>query len=140
MGGDGGGSDTSVLDAQKAEDARKAGLRQKLNEMFGIDAPKGPAPTPDQFRAPATTALDGESTVSVPGAVDDAAYKAALDSYNASGTDPVAQAARDQMAKEEQDLADSTRSYYTEDLGHTYAGAKRRNTFALADRGLLGGS
>lgn len=59
--------------------------------------------------------------------------------YGIGGEDPEAMAARQQMEAEERQLADSTRGFYGEDLKYNYDRARRNNTFALADRGLLGG-
>jgi len=91
--GDGGLSAAS--DAQKAEEDRKAGLRKRINQIYGID--------------------DGTD-------------------------DPVAKAARDSMAAEENTLGGATRNFYDEQLQHDTEKAFRNNRFALADRGTLGGS
>lgn len=97
MGGDGGGDggDGGFAERQQAEEARKGGLRKRINSLYGLD--------------------DGEDPAT-------------------------AEAARKQLTAEEEKLAGSTRGFYAEDLKHTYDRAKRSNTFALADRGLLGGS
>lgn len=57
-----------------------------------------------------------------------------------SGSDPLAKASRDFMAKSENELGDSTRSFYNDQLQHASEQAFRKNRFALADRGTLGGS
>ena len=148
MGGDGGGDGGASASIQ-AEEARKAALRARINQLYGIATPGGgaTAPTREQFTkggTPAGWVASGDTgyeTPAVAGSFDQAAYDKAMADFSAQGgADGVANSAAAQMAKEEQDLADSTRSFYSEDLKHTYDRAKRRNTFALADRGLLGGS
>lgn len=194
MGGSEGGSssvstsaDDVVASREKTEQDRKAKLRTRINQLYGIDDPdytRGAAPKKEDFKSSGTglpvlgktytpvvgkgsdeyeaykqrlidqgfnsvSAADvaaaqyGEppATWDFGGAVDDTGYQAALDKWNAgTDVDPKAQAARDALKKEETDLSKSTRDFYTEDLEHTYKKAKRNNTFALADRGLLGGS
>ncbi len=58
--------------------------------------------------------------------------------YGLGGDEESAKAAA-QLTDEEGKLAGATRGFYEEDLKHSYDRAKRSNTFALADRGLLGG-
>lgn len=149
MGGDGGGGDGGASANIQAEEARKTALRARINQLYGIATPGGgaTAPTREQFTTGGRAATwvpsgdTGYETPAVEGTLDQAAYDKAMADFNAQGgADGVANSAAAQMAKEEQDLADSTRNFYSEDLKHTYDRAKRRNTFALADRGLLGGS
>lgn len=93
MGGDKGGGDDGFAARQQAEEARKTGLRSRINSLYG---------------------LGGEE-------------------------DTVSKDAQAQLDTEEKTLSDANRGFYSEDLQHTYDRAKRKNTFALADRGLLGG-
>lgn len=129
MGGDsGGGGEGAILQSQKAEEARKNALRSKLNSFYGIDAP---------YTAPDTNKFTTYDENGMP-YLDSEAYEKA-DAAARLG-DPVAASAREQLEKEEADLEKSNRDYYTEDLEHSFKKAGRQNRFALADRGLLGGS
>lgn len=155
MGGDP-GVDTSVLDHQRGEEERKSALRSKLSSLYGIDSPVA-LPDKEKFRTGGTGApiltydasgrdyqIDPNEPMygTKPGGspiYDEDAYGAAVAKAQEAG-DPVAKAARSQMAEEEDKLAKGSRDYYEEDLAHTFGKAERANRFALADRGLLGGS
>lgn len=136
MGGDGGG-DGGFADRQKAEESRKIGLRQRINSLYGYGS--GGAMTVDRakFTTPSMIVADETGPQQQPETFDQAGYDAAVAA--GAGTDAEAAAARAAMSKEETDLANANRNFYSEDLQHSYAKAKRNNTFALADRGLLGG-
>lgn len=135
----GGGSDNSFSERQDAEEARKTALRSKINRMYGYDAVDA-APTKKKFQTtPDVISSDDAGNVrQTPGMVDDDAFARAVEDYNKSGAE--AQVARDAMAKEEAELSAANRAFYSEDLKHSYDRAERNNRFALADRGLLGGS
>lgn len=161
MGGGGEGGDGGVGERLQSEEARKRGLRNRISQLYGYDADKGPAPTREKFTSkkmvtPSTEGLTlqsdegGQNWVDAQGRIvdlgapverdvfDEEGYNKALGDYNAA--DDVAAAARGELQSEEDKLAGSTRDFYGEDLKHTYDRAKRNNTFALADRGLLGGT
>lgn len=54
--------------------------------------------------------------------------------------DPTVKAAQDELAKEQGDVGDATKSYYTDQLNRGYTAAERNTRFNLARQGLLGGS
>lgn len=147
MGGDGGGGgDDGFAARQVAEEARKAGLRAKINQLYGIGDAGATSVDRSKFVIPAKAGemvLDPQNGEGggyrehggAPEGFDQPGYDAALAAARNSGNQVAAQ-----MTGEEKRLADATRSFYAEDLKDNYDKAKRRNTFALADRGLLGGS
>lgn len=141
MGGDEGG-DGGASAAQQQEEQRKAALRAQINQLYGIDN-TGAAPTADQFSTPSSIVHgdDGVPDREMGGVLDEDAFNKAMANWNAAGgTDPVAKAARDFQTQSEKSLSDSTRSFYNDQLEHASQAAFRKNKFALADRGTLGGS
>lgn len=161
MGGEeGGGGDGGFSQRQQAEEDRRTALRTRINQLYGIDDPAAVQrePTREQFTTGATpeqqavqprddTAGGGAMVAGTPyrpanpGTFDRAAFDAAMAAFRSSDpSDPTARAARTQMTSEENRLSDAGRTFWQEDLRHTYDRAARNNRFALADRGLLGGS
>jgi len=124
----GGGGDSGAN--QRAEEARKAALRQRIDSLYGI-APGGsrPAPVAPSGGGGFSKVLSNAMNAQVP------AQAAAYDANTAAASD-----AATQMADEQTKLADSTRGYYTDQLARSFGVAERNTRFNLARQGLMGGS
>lgn len=156
MGGGDGGGDRSALNYQIEEQNRKEQLRRAFNRQFGT-ADESLAPTAEQFTTkrlagtqPTYTTYAGEhGAEQVPtggyenlyeDVVDQPGLDKAKEAWRGAGGDPVAAAARAQLAGEEATLEGSTRDYYTEQMRRATERAERLNRFRLADMGQMGSS
>ncbi len=137
----GGGEDFEAAEARR--EAKRQESRDALNLMFGVKPTAG-MPTRDQFTKPGgngqwiETGESGGYYDTAPSAFDQAGYDAALDAFNASGSEAGKnKTARDALyGKIRNDAFTAGRRGFDED----YERAARDNRFALFAQGLRGGS
>ena len=140
------GGEDSSLEYAKREDARKQKLRDQINRMYGIggQTPVYGAQTTREVDEPATWVEDPSLGFEGQGGGYFKPAGKRVETVMGEPTgyqdDPEAAGATAAMDRENTALADATRGYYTDQLGRTYTKAERQNRFALARKGLLGGS
>jgi hypothetical protein len=126
----GGETASDTGSAASAEQARKDALRRRLDIMFGID-PSAPPGVDQPALVGTTSGRFGKDALMPPLQVDRSGYDSELSQ---------AAQARAQLAGESSRVTDALRGFYTDQLGEQFEEGSRRNKFALARRGLLGGS
>lgn len=119
--------DDSAAREMKEEEARRAGLRRRIDAFYGIDTPEAALPVPDKGLARKLLAK---------GVM---AKNEGIAAGNAARTGQAADA-RSLFERENKQLGDSVRNYYTDSLNRNFGESQRKLNFALARKGLAGGS
>ncbi len=145
MSSGGGGGDGGAGRRQEEEERRKSELRGRIDRLYGVYSPSKSGyqiswePIGDRWRGVRSDTGEVLETVTPGEHYSTAAFRqgGTRRTANFGGE---ANTARAQMEKENTQLANATRSYYTDELGKTYQEAERNTRFKLARQGLLGGS
>ncbi len=126
----GGGGDGGAGKRAEEEEARKARLRARIDNLYGV-----PTTGKNMFREYRQVPTGQQDERGDPTTMAQEFWR-----EEPYGDAAAAEEAKKAMEAEGTDLSKATRGYYADQLGDQYGEAERKTRFKLARQGLLGGS